>query len=222
MSGRLAAVATVGAVLLGACTSSSPAPDAQSPLPGQTATATAESTTAPTSAPTPTPPTPTPTSTTPPAADGSEEVVLGTGTVTVDGTEMLVSGDCDISREFGAETVRALDDEVDVLLTVDNLTGDGGHDGPFAIQVRLLGRGALVGRTLVSEGAPGEEPGETAPTVYEGDIEVAELRDRRELEFVDVATLHLEASQSRTRGDQGPRRRELVVDVTCPISRPPG
>lgn len=218
MSGRLAAVATTSVLLLGACTSSSPAPDADSPLPDQTATATAESTTTST----PTPPTSTPTSTSSPDADGSEEVVLGTGKVTVDGTEMLVSGDCDISRDFGAETVRALDDEVDVLLTVDNLTGDGGHDGPFAIQVRLLGRGELAGRTLVSEGAPGEESGETVPTVYEGDIEVAELRDRRELEFLDVGTLHLEASQSRTRGDQGPRRRELVVEVTCPISRPPG
>lgn len=208
MPGRLAAVAMVWAVLLGACTSSPSAPDTESPLPGQTATPPAEST---------------PTSTASPDGGRSEEeVVLGTGKVTVDGTEMLVSGDCDISRDFGAEPVRALDDEVDVLLTVDNLTGEGGHDGPFAVQVRLLGRGELAGRTLVSEGAPGEDTGATVPTVYEGDIEVAELRDRRELEFVDVATLHLEAGQSRTRGDQGPRRRELVVDVTCPISRPPG
>lgn len=216
MSGRLAAAALACAVLVGACTARPSAPD------DDTRAATGPTTVA-TTAPSPSPSPGTPTTSPPsPDPDGAEDVVLGTGTVTVDGTELLVSGDCDISRDFGAEPVRALDDEVDVLLTVDNLTGDGGHDGPFALQVRLLGRGQLQGRTLVSEGAPGEEPGETLRTVYEGDIEVAELRERRKLEYLDVATLHLEASQRRTRGDGGPARRDLVVDVACPISRPPG
>lgn len=212
MSAHLAAVALV-AVLLGGCTAGPPVPEEPTlPVP----------TTTPTSAVGPTTPSAISAAPSSPEDRGADEVVLGAGTVEVDGTELLVSGDCDISREFGAEPVRALDDEVDVLLTVDNLTGDGGHDGPFAIQVRLLGRGQLMGRTLVSEGAPGEEPGQTLTAVYEGEIEVAELRNRREREFVDVATLHLEASQQRTRGDDGPDRRQLVVDVTCPISRPPG
>lgn len=214
MSAHSAAVALV-VVLLGACTAGSPAPDEPTlPEPTTTPTSTAGPNTPSASA--TAPPTPSP------EDAGPDEVVLGTGIVAVDGAELLVSGDCDISREFGAEPVRALDDDVDVLLTVDNLTGDGGHDGPFAIQVRLLGRGELTGRSLVSEGAPGEEPGQTLSAVYEGEIEVAELRERQEREFVDVATLHLEASQQRTRGDEGPDRRELVVDVTCPISRPPG
>lgn len=220
MTARSAVVAGVCAVLLGGCTSSpgpddasSGPPDDVSASPGGAATATSEPATATTSTPTPT-------------ASGSpavpEEVLLGTGTVTVDGTEVRVSGDCDISREFGEQPVGSLDDEVDVLLTLDNLTGDGGHDGPFAIQVRLLGRGELVGRTLVSEGAPAEEQGGTMRTTYEGEVEVAELQDRRERDFVDVATLHLESSQRRTRGEEGARRRQLVVDVTCPISRPAG
>lgn len=219
MTARPAVVAVVCAVLLGGCTSSSGGPhDASSGRPHDataspraTATATSEQAT-------PTPPTSSPTASETPEV--AEEVLLGTGTVTVDGTELRVSGDCDISREFGEQPVGSLDDEVDVLLTLDNLTGDGGHDGPFAIQVRLLGRGELVGRTLVSEGAPGEEQGVTLGTIYEGEVEVAELQDRRELDFVDVATLHLEASQRRTRGDEGPRRRQLAVDVTCPIARP--
>lgn len=227
MTARSAVVAVVCAALLGACDTSSGAPDdASSASPHDASSASPhdassrETATAASEQATPTPSTPEPTASQ--SAEQPDQVLLGTGTVTVDDTEVRVSGDCDISKEFGEQPVRQLDDEVDVLLSLDNLTGDGGHDGPFAIQVRLLGRGELVGRTLVSEGAPGEAPGDTRRTTYEGEVEVAELQDRRALDFVDVATLHLEASQRRVRGDEGPRRRQLVVDVTCPISRPPG
>lgn len=214
MPARPAVVAAVCAAILAGCTSPASGPtDDGSVTPSGAATASERATG-------PSTPTPTPGQTTTPSpAATTEEAVLGTGTVTVDGTEMDVSGDCDLSREFGTKPVRSLDDEVDVLLLVDNLTGDGGHDGPFALQVRLLGRGELVGRELVSEGGPGEDAGDTRGATYEGAIEVAELQDRREREFVDVATLHLEASQRRTQGE-GPSRRDLVVDVTCPISRP--
>lgn len=213
MTRRLLVALLAGAVLVGGCTSPSPSPTPSPP----SSTGTDATGDAGTSAPsTPTSPsTPTPTSSPTP-----RDVVLGTGTVTADGTALAVSGDCDISREFGEQPVTSLDtDDVDVLLAVDNLTGDGGHDGPFALQVRLLGSGALVGRTLTSQGAPGED-GTTLDTTYEGQIEVAELQDRRELEFVDVATLHLEVTQERVEGSEGPARRELVVDVACPISRP--
>lgn len=213
MTPRLLVAALAVTGLLGGCTSPSPSPAQGTPSSTGSASTGAEgspgsSTPASTSAPTPTS-SPTP-----------RDVVLGTGTVTVDGTEVAVSGDCDISREFGEQPVPSLDtDDVDVLLAVDNLTGDGGHEGPFALQVRLLGSGVLVGRTITSQGAPGED-GTTVDTSYEGEIEVAELRDRRELEFVGVATLHLEATQERVAGSEGTARRELVVDVACPISRP--
>lgn len=159
-------------------------------------------------------PRPTATATDPNEAD----VAFGTGTVVVDGTPVPVSGDCDISREFGTQPVDTLDDAVDVLLAVDNVAGDGVPDGPFALQVRLLGSGAVGDRTITSQGAPVD--GATAEVTYEGPVEVAELRDRRELEFLDVATLHLETTQQRVGGSEGPATRQLVVDVTCPISRP--
>jgi hypothetical protein len=161
--------------------------------------------------------TPTP-SPTPTPEGGEDDVAFGTGTITVDGTELPVSGDCDISRAFGEEPVEDLE-EVDVLLAVDNIAGNGAAAGPFAVQVRLLGSGAILGRTITSVGVDGGD-GQTAETTYEGEVEVAELRDRRELEFLDVAVLHLESSQRRASGSAGPETRELVVDVTCPISRP--
>ncbi len=170
MTARSVAVVVACAALLGACDPGG-SDDALSGRPDDASSETGIATSEPA---TPTPSTPsTPAPTASESPEVSEEVVLGTGTVTVDETELAVSGDCDISREFGQARVGALDDEVDVLLSLDNLTGDGGHDGPFAIQVRLLGRGELVGRTLVSEGAPGQEQGDTLPTTYEGEIEVA-------------------------------------------------
>lgn len=211
-----AVVTLACALFLGGCTSATPGSDGADVWPDASHTTSPDQARS-TFSSSPPPPSPTPTST----VDVPEEFVLGTGTVTVDGVQVRISGDCDISRAFGAEPVRVLDDEVDTLLVVDNLTGDGGHDGPFAIQVRLLGQGELVGRTLVSEGGPGEQ-GATLRTTYEGEIEVAELRERRELAFLDVATLHLEARQQRTHGEEGPRRRDLAVDVVCPISRPAG
>ncbi len=209
MTPRPLVAVLAGVVLVGGCTSTSPTPAPSAPSSTGTVSPGAGAN------PTPPPTTPTPTSRPTPG-----DVVLGTGTVTADGVEVAVSGDCDISREFGEQPVTSLDaDDVDVLLAVDNLTGDGGHVGPFALQVRLLGSGALVGRSVTSQGAPGED-GATLDTTYEGEIEVAELQDRRELEFVDVATLHLEATQERVEGSEGPAQRELVVDVACPISRP--
>lgn len=160
-----------------------------------------------------------PSSPSPTPTGAEDEVAFGTGTVTVDGTEVPVSGDCDISRAFGEEPVADLGDEVDVLLAVDNIAGAGAAAGPFGVQVRLLGSGAVVGRTITSVGADAGD-GRTADTSYEGEVAVAELRDRRELEFLDVAVLHLEAGQQRVSGSTGPSTRELVVDVTCPVSRP--
>ena len=162
-------------------------------------------------------PSPTPTAV-PSPTSGAEQVVFGTGTVTVDGTELPVSGDCDVSRAFGEEPVEGLGDDVDVLLAVDNVTGDGTPTGPFALRVRLQGDGSVEGQTVTSRGAP--DGGEMVDVTYRGRVTVAELRDRRELEFGDVATLHLEATQDRVAGGAGPASRELVVDVTCPVSRP--
>lgn len=155
----------------------------------------------------------------PTATSDVDEIAFGTGTVTVDGTELPVSGDCDISRGFGDEPVGTLDEDVDVLLAVDNITRDGGHDGPFAVRVRLLDGGAVPGRTITSVGAPGSD-GATTDATYEGTVDVAELRDRREVEFLDVAVLHLEAAQEHVGGGDGASTRQLVVDVTCPVSRP--
>lgn len=143
------------------------------------------------------------------------DVAFGTGTVQVDGTEVPVSGDCDVSRAFGTQPVDVLDEDVDVVLAVDNVAGDGAHAGPFPLQVRLQGRGAVAERRITSQGAA-----EAAEATYAGDVAVAELRDRRALEFLDVATLHVEATQERVRGESGPATRELVLDVTCSISRP--
>lgn len=198
------AVAVLALALAG-CTSSEP-----DPTPGPTSTSPSE-TTSPSGASTSEPPSPGP---------ETEDAAFGTGTVTVDGTEVPVSGDCDISRDFGQEPVEGLDDEVDVLLAVDNIAGDGRLGGEFALRVRLLGAGEVVGRTITSQGAAGEEAGSTAEVTYEGEVEVAELRDRRELDFLDVAVLHLEARQQRVAGSGSTASRTLVVDVTCPISRP--
>lgn len=201
-----AVVAVLAGALVVACTSDGDGDE--SPPSPTTATATA---------------TPTPSATTrTPSASATEpieaDVAFGTGTVVVDGTVVPVSGDCDISREFGTQPVESLDDDVDVLLAVDNVAGDGVPDGPFALQVRLLGGGAIGDRTITSQGAPVDDG--TADVTYEGPVEVAELRDRRELEFLDVATLHVETTQERVGGTEGPSTRQLVVDVTCPISRP--
>lgn len=208
---RPAIVALVAAVLAVGCTGTDGDGSEATEAPTTTATSTPSptggSSTSPTAAATPSP------------TSGVEDVAFGTGTVTVDGTELPVSGDCDVSRSFGEEPVEGLDDDVDVLLAVDNVTGDGVPTGPFAVQVRLLGNGAVEGRTITSRGAPDGE-GTLADVTYEGSVTVAELRDRRELEFLDVATLHLEATQERVAGSAGPASRELVVDVTCPVSRP--
>lgn len=204
----LAAVAAVLCCLGAGCTDAGGGEADPQPTPSvTTTTATAEDTTSVAPSPTPTP------------TGAEDEVAFGTGTVTVDGTELPVSGDCDISRAFGEEPVADLDDDVDVLLAVDNIAGTGATAGPFGVQVRLLGSGAVVGRTITSVGADAGD-GQTAETSYEGEVAVAELRDRRELEFLDVAVLHLEASQQRVSGSTGPSTRELVVDVTCPVSRP--
>lgn len=208
MDRRTLAVAAVLCCAALGCTDAGD--DAADPAPASPATTVTEDTTP--DAPATPSPTPTPTG-------AEDEVAFGAGTVTVDGLELPVSGDCDISRAFGEEPVSDLDDEVDVLLAVDNIAGTGAAAGPFGVQVRLLGSGAVVGRTITSVGADGGD-GQTAETSYEGEVEVAELRDRRELEFLDVAVLHLESSQRRVSGSTGPSTRELVVDVTCPISRP--
>lgn len=189
------------AVLVAGCTTGAP-PD---PEPTATATPTATSTMA---VPTPTP-------------EPASTPVVGTGIVTVDGTELPVSGDCDISKEFGERPVADLSDaDVDVVLAVDNLDGSGGHQGDFPIEVRLLGTGEVVGRTITSVGGVGVS-GTDAP-VYEGEVEVATLVDREAGEFADTATLHLEAAQQRRQGDDGGVARGLAVDVTCLIARPPG
>ena len=209
MPPRPVIAALVGVALLSGCTGGD-----TDPAPSPTATTTSETPTDADTTSAPPSPSPSPSPTT-----GVEDVAFGTGTVTVDGTELPVSGDCDVSRDFGEQRVGALDEDVDVLLAVDNVGGDGVPTGPFAVQVRLLGDGAVAGRTITSEGAPGGE-GVTADVTYEGTVEVAELRDRRELEFLDVATLHLEATQERVAGSGGSSTRTLVVDVTCPITRP--
>lgn len=194
----------VAAVLVAGCTAGAP------PDPEATTTATA------TPAVTSTMEVPTPTPTPEPAATP----VVGTGIVTVDGTELAVSGDCDISKDFGERPVADLSDaDVDVVLAVDNLDGDG-HQGDFPVEVRLLGTGEVVGRTITSVGGVGAS-GADAP-VYEGEVEVATLVDREAGEFADTATLHLEATQQRRQGDGGGVTRDLAVDVTCLIARPPG
>ena len=208
MSVRHALAALLAGLLVAGCTDGG-APDPTPTPSGATSPPTTGTTTEATTSPSPTP-SPSPTDT---------EVAFGTGTVTIDGVEVPVSGDCDVSREFGDQPVDDLEQDVDVLLAVDNVSGEGVPTGPFAVRVRLLGSGAVTGRTITSEGA-GAEDGTTAEATYEGPIDVAELRERRELEFDDVAVLHLEATQDRVAGTAGPASRDLVVDVTCPVSRP--
>lgn len=203
MMTRWSVAGTVVAVLVAGCTTAAP------PEPEATETTTPATTS--------TMEVPTPTPTPEPAATP----VVGTGVVTVDGTELPVSGDCDISKEFGERPVADLADaDVDVVLAVDNLEGSGGHQGDFPIEVRLLGDGEVVGRTVTSVGGVGAS-GADAP-VYEGEVDVARLVDRQPGEFADTATLHLEASQRRREGGGGGVARDLVVDVTCLIARPPG
>ena len=208
---RSVLVALVAAVLAVGCTGGDV--DGSDATEAPTAAGTATATRTPTTDPSPVP------TTTPSPTSGVEDVAFGTGTVTVDGTELPVSGDCDVSRAFGEERVTGLDDAVDVLLAVDNVTAAGVPTGSFGVRVRLLGNGAVEGRTITSRGAPGDD-GTMVDVTYEGEVTVAELHDRRELEFLDVATLHLEATQQRVAGNAGPASRELVVDVTCPIARP--
>ena len=201
---RASAVLALGALLLAGCTgdgedlATASATDV-SATDGTTATEGRSPSPTPTPAPTDTPPT------------------FGAGTVTVDGTTVPVSGDCDISRGFGQQPVRGLgDDEVDVLLAVDNLTGTGEAVGPLAVRVRLLGSGAVEGRpiTSISRGTDGQE------VTWEGEVTTARLRDREQLEFLDVATLHLEAAQEPVGPGAPSGTRDLVVDVACAISRP--
>lgn len=162
---------------------------------------------APTASPSPSPsPSPTP---------SPEERVLGAGTVTVDGTELPVTGDCDLSKAFGQERVPGLgDDEIDLLLAVDNLAG-GEPAGPFAVSVRLLGSGPMEGRTVASVS---REEGQSV--TWEGEVVSAGLHDRQQREFLDVATLHLEATQQPVGPGAPAGSRDLVVDVACAISRP--
>lgn len=191
---RLPAVVLAGLLLAG-CTSAPPSVDDGSP--DVTPTTASSAATSPSPSPTPTAPT------------------LGTGTVTIDGTEVPVSGDCDISKEFGQAPVKGLgDDKLDVLLAVDNLTGSGAPAGSQPHTVRLLGSGTVEGRTVTSV-TRGEDGGEVT---WEGPVTAASLRDREPREFLDVATLHLEATQRPTGSGGGSR--DLVVDVTCAISRP--
>lgn len=141
---------------------------------------------------------------------------IGVGTVTVNGTELPVSGDCDISRSFGRQPVRSLDDEVDVLLALDNLTGSGEAVGAFALTVRLLGTGGVEGERITST----DRDDTGREVTWEGEVTSARLQDRRRLEFLDLATLHLQATQ-RAEGAGAPNgTRDLVVEVTCAVSRP--
>ena len=78
-------------------------------------------------------PTPTTSPTTSPSPTATDPT-FGTGTATVDGMAVAVSGDCDISREFGTQPVLELDDEVDVLLAVDNIAAHfGARDYPSRV-----------------------------------------------------------------------------------------
>lgn len=141
---------------------------------------------------------------------------IGVGTVTVNGTELPVSGDCDISRSFGREPVRSLDDEVDVLLAVDNVTGSGEAVGAFALTVHLLGTGGVEGERITST----DRDDTGREVTWDGEVTSARLQDRRRLEFLDLATLHLQATQ-RAEGAGAPNgTRDLVVEVTCAVSRP--
>ena len=208
MSLRHALAALLAGLLVAGCTGDGAPDPTAAPSDTTSTTATGPTTEATTSA-----------SPSPSSSPTEPEVVFGTGTVAIDGVEVPVSGDCDVSRDFGEQPVDDLEQDVDVLLAVDNVSGEGVPTGPFAVRVRLLGSGAVTGRTITSEGAAGED-GTTADVTYEGAIETAELRDRRGLEFVDAAVLHLEATQERVAGTAGPSSRDLVVDVTCPVSRP--
>lgn len=208
-----ALTAALAAVVVAACTGT----DGGSARPTDPATPAATTPDDPPDTTTPTTPaSPSPSDT---AGTADDAIAFGTGTVTVDGTTMPVSGDCDVSRDFGEQPVRALDEEVDVVLAVDNIGGDGTHDGPFPVRVALTGDGAIGDRVLTSRGAATGD-GSVVDMAYEGVVDVAELRDRRALDFVDAAVLHVEASQRRVGGGEAPAQRDLVVDVACSVSRP--
>lgn len=186
-------------LVLGGCTSAPSADDAATDATPRPSVTTSAATSSPSPSPSPTRTTATP----------------GTGTVMVDGTEIPVSGDCDISKNFGQAPVNGLgDDELDVLLAVDNLTDSGAAAGSNPLTVRLRGSGTVEGRTLTMV-TRGEDEGEVT---WEGPVTAASLRDREAREFLDVATLHLEATPRPV--DSGSGSRDLVVDVACAISRP--
>lgn len=195
---RLPAV-VLAVLLVAGCTSGAPSADDDSGDGTPTGAGAPEATTPPSSTPSPTP----------------TAATLGAGSVTIEGTEIPVSGDCDISKDFGQAPVTGLgDDALDVLLAVDNITGSGAAAGGEPMTVRLLGSGAVEGRTLtsVTRGDDG------ADVTWEGTVTSASLRDRASREFLDVATLHLEATQRPVGPGSGSR--DVVVDVTCAISRP--
>jgi hypothetical protein len=151
-----------------------------------------------------------------PSSALSEDTEFGSGTVAIDGQVFEVRGDCDVSRDFGAAPVDAVDDPaVDILLAVDDLTGPAGEaSGPFSFTLQMTGTDTEGARVLELRGA------EAGDAVYRGSASVLALQDRTPLEFVDAAVLHVEAVLSRVNGDETPRSREVVADVACVISRP--
>lgn len=142
-----------------------------------------------------------------------EDALLGEGTLAVDGQEVAVTGDCDISREFGQAPVTDVGDpDVDILLAVGNLGRPPDPDRPaLRVSMEMLGVDAAGDRTVVVSHVD-----EIETTRLRGTVETLALVDRTELEFVDVATLHVEAEVGADDGTP----LDVVADVTCVISRP--
>ncbi len=145
------------------------------------------------------------------AADAPVERVVGHGTVTIDGTALDVTGDCDVSRDFGLLPVAdPADPDVDIVLAVDNVDdATGTFTGPHAVAITLVDVGG-TGRVLRGRGDA------NGPGQWSGDVLRLELRDRPGSAAAGTATLYLEAEQA----DVGGAVREVVIDVGCRVNGP--
>lgn len=138
--------------------------------------------------------------------------VVGHGRVEIDGEVFDVSGDCDVSRDFGTVPVDDLDDPaVDIVLVVDNIDdGSGTHAGPWPFSIELVAVGGTGSRVVDGRG------GADGEVAWSGQAAVLELLDRRPADGAEVAILHVEVER-----DVGSSTSHtVVVDVACRVNGP--
>lgn len=144
-------------------------------------------------------------------ADEPVEALVGHGTIQVDGESFDVTGDCDVSRDFGLLPVEdPSDPDVDIVLALDNVDDDAGtFSGPWALAITLVDIGSDE-RVLRGRGGA-EGTGE-----WSGPVAVLELHDRPGPTAAGTATLHVVAEQANGAAEL----REVVVEVGCRVNGP--